>query len=275
MIRYCEPQWATCPMLKDFSTIMALQGTLFREQDGRRTLYFQWQKQGLFAKLHQGVGWREIFKNWLQGKRPIISARNEWRAIQRCHAEGIPTMDLVAYGTQGCNPASRQSFLITRALEPVVSLADYCGSWKTQPPPLDHKRALITQVAHLARQFHDANMNHRDFYLCHFLLNTDKTGNNHFALHLIDLHRALIHKSAVPKRWLVKDLAGLLFSSMDMGFTQKDWLRFVKAYEGCSWHDLYHKRKRLWKKVLTKGLRLYHRLTPMDLNVSHTTEEQT
>ena len=273
MITYSEPSWATCPLLKDFDTIMALQGEVFREQDGRRTLYFQWQQQGCFAKLHHGVGWREILKNWLQGKRPIVSAQNEWRAIQRCHRQGIPTMDLVAYGVQGRNPASRKSFLITRALTPVVSLADYCAHWKTQAPPSAHRRALIIQVAHLARQFHDARMNHRDFYLCHFLLDKDKSHGHHFVLYLIDLHRALIHTSAVPKRWLVKDLAGLLFSSMDMGFTQRDWLRFVKAYERCSWHALSSKKKCFWKQVLTKGLRLYHRLAPMDLNASKTAEE--
>ncbi|MHA7841036.1 MAG: lipopolysaccharide core heptose(I) kinase RfaP [Gammaproteobacteria bacterium] len=267
MIIFCEKEWAACPKLSNFSTIMALEGTIFREQNGRRTLYFQWGQQGAFAKLHQGVGWREIFKNWLQGKHPIISAKTEWEAIQRCHGYGIPTMDLIAYGEQGWNPARRQSFLITRALAPVINLEEYCDLWKTQPPALSHKRALIAHVAYLAQKFHHAGMSHRDFYLCHFLLDTNKSQNNHFVISLIDLHRTLIHPSSVPKRWLIKDLAGLFFSSLDKGFTLRDWLRFVTVYENCSWHTLSPEKKDLWKTIYAKGLQLYHRLTPTHLNL--------
>ena len=34
-----------------------------------------------FIKLHYGVGWREIFKNLLLGRWPVLGAKNEWRAL--------------------------------------------------------------------------------------------------------------------------------------------------------------------------------------------------
>jgi hypothetical protein len=43
---------------------------------------------------------------------------------------------------------------------------------------------------------------------------------------LIDLHRAQLRKKT-PRRWVVKDVAGLYFSVMDIGLTQRDLFRFV------------------------------------------------
>ena len=34
-----------------------------------------------FAKIHHGVGWREILKNLLHLKLPVLGAENEWRAL--------------------------------------------------------------------------------------------------------------------------------------------------------------------------------------------------
>jgi heptose I phosphotransferase len=50
---------------------------------------------------------------------------------------------------------------------------------------------------------------------------------------LIDLHRAQLRKKT-PRRWVVKDVAGLYFSVMDIGLTQRDLFRFVKMYTGLS-----------------------------------------
>ena len=81
----------------------------------------------------------------------------------------------------------------------------------------------------MARKMHRAGINHRDFYLCHFLMDEPLALDQAPVLHLIDLHRAQIRQN-VPRRWLVKDLGGLLFSAFEKGLTSRDLLRFMRLY---------------------------------------------
>jgi len=85
-------------------------------------------------------------------------------------------------------------------------------------------------VARMTRRMHQAGVNHRDCYICHFLLHIDQppTADN-FRLSLIDLHRAQI-RPRVPRRWRDKDLAGLYFSALNIGLTRRDKLRFLQTY---------------------------------------------
>jgi heptose I phosphotransferase len=77
---------------------------------------------------------------------------------------------------------------------------------------------------------HRGGVNHRDCYICHFLLHTDKPVTaEDFKLSLIDLHRAQT-RPAITRRWRDKDLAALYFSALDIGLTKRDKLRFVKGY---------------------------------------------
>ena len=66
-----------------FDYIMQLDGELFRDLDNRRTLRFSLGGKRYFLQAHYGVGWREILKNLLQLKLPVLGARNEWLAIRR------------------------------------------------------------------------------------------------------------------------------------------------------------------------------------------------
>ena len=81
-----------------FELVQNLEGKVYREVQSRRTLQFDHEGRRYFLKLHRGVGWREIIKNLLQLRLPIISAENEWRKISRLQALGIDTMRVVAYG---------------------------------------------------------------------------------------------------------------------------------------------------------------------------------
>ena len=117
-----------------FDYIMQLDGEMFREVASRRTLRFSVAGKRYFLKAHYGVGWKEIFKNLLQLRLPVLGARNEWLAIKRLQALGIDTMSLVGYGERGRNPAQRESFVITKALEDTESLEDFCGAWESSPP---------------------------------------------------------------------------------------------------------------------------------------------
>ncbi len=223
--------WAGCD---PFDAAFALRGELARDVASRQTLRTEIAGRSYYVKRHEGVGWAEILKNWLAGKRPVLGAENEYRAALALAAAGINTLPVAGFGQRGKNPAALQSFLVTDDLSPARSLEEICLHWPERPPPVAAKHALIRRVAQMAAGMHALGINHRDFYICHFLLRSsveDEADLVGAPLHLIDLHRAQI-RSVVPRRWLVKDLGGLFFSAFDIGLTRRDVLRFVKAYFG-------------------------------------------
>lgn len=213
-----------------FAAARALQGQVYRSKEGRRTLRIEQDGRGYFLKWHGGVGWGEIAKNLLQGRAPVLGARCEYDACRRLAALGVATMTPVAFGERGLNPARQESFLITEELAGTISLEDYCRPWAQQAPSIREKRALVRQLAHISKTLHDHGINHRDYYLCHFL-----RADNHQpfragdALYLIDLHRVQ-QRPATPLRWRVKDLAGLFYSAFELPLTRRDILCFLSVY---------------------------------------------
>lgn len=211
-----------------FRAADALEGTVLRALEGRRTLRTEIAGRGYYAKIHHGIGWGEIFKNLLSFRMPVLGAGNEWRALRRLTALGVDTMRPVAFGERGSNPACQHSFILTDELAPTISLEDFCRDWTAVPPAPTVKRALIVRVAEMARRMHKGGVNHRDFYLCHFLLHLP-VDEQMPKLSLIDLHRAHVREQ-VPRRWRDKDLAALYFSALGIGLTRRDLLRFLRIY---------------------------------------------
>ncbi len=213
-----------------FAEVEKLQGEVYRELEGRRTLRTEVDGHGYFVKIHRGIGWREIAKNLLTAKAPVLGAGQEWRAIERLRQAGVATMTAVAYGERGASPAAQHSFIITEELAPTISLEDYTRDWREVPPAPALKRALLRRVAEMVGAMHRAGVNHRDCYICHFLLHTDRLPMpGDFRLSVIDLHRAQT-RTRTPRRWRDKDLAALYFSALDIGLTRRDKLRFLRAY---------------------------------------------
>jgi hypothetical protein len=237
-----------------FEAMMAWQGQVYRQLEGRCTQRIIIGDQSYFLKQHFGVGWKEIIKNLLQLRLPVVSAKNEWQAIQQLQALNVDVPYMVGYGCRGLNPAKRHSFLLTEELTHTVSLEDFCRDWKTQPPTFALKQKLLKQVAIIARTLHKNGINHRDLYICHFLLDTQVQQNG--KLSLIDLHRAQIRKQT-PLRWMLKDLAGLYFSSKDIGLTTRDWLRFISEYHEQPWRLAFKWNRHFWQKVEQRGNKLY------------------
>jgi len=219
--------------LDPFVAARLQEGTLFKEKDGRRTLRFSLGERHYFLKCHPGVGWREILKNLLQLRLPVLDAGTEYRAARHLARCGVPSLRVAGFGCRGFDPAARESFLVTEELAGCLSLERLCEPWPGVPPPPRSKRLLIDAVAGLARRMHGCGLNHRDFYLCHILLQVDSLQGAASAadlrLHLVDLHRAQL-RAVVPRRWRAKDLGALYFSAMDIGLTRRDLLRFLRSY---------------------------------------------
>ena len=242
-----------------FEKIFALDGTIYRHKDGRRTLQFTIDGQSYFTKLHHGLGWRLFLRSLLRFKWPISGAENEWQAIKLLEKLNIPTTPLVAYGRRGRNPVNKQSFIITKDLQDTESLEDYCRNWITEPPSPNLKRALIQRVAEMTGALHRLGLNHCDLYICHFLLSLkdNKTPDpKKLILHLIDLHRVQQRKK-LPRRWQVKDLAALHFSSFEIGLTSRDRLRFISTYTRRPWRETLKQEAGLWRRVEKRAQAFY------------------
>jgi heptose I phosphotransferase len=245
-----------------FTQIFSLPGTVYREQPGRKTFRYENGGENYFIKLHYGVGWLEIFKNLIQGRLPVLGAKNEFQAITRLQDLGI-TATIVGYGWRGHNPATQQSFIITKELLFTTTLEDFCGYWLINKPSFALKTGLTRRVANISRNMHTRGINHRDFYLCHFLL--DMTGGpdllcpDNLTLYLIDLHRAQVRKK-VPFRWRVKDIGGLYFSALDIGLTRKDIFRFMKNYAQMPLKDTLKNDKQFWQKAAYTAIKLYKKI---------------
>jgi len=242
-----------------FVAVETLPGRVYRELEARRTLRTELAGRGYFVKIHRGVGWREIVANLLVLRAPVLGAGNEYRAIRRLEQLGVATMRAVACGVRGGNPARQRSFIVTEELAPTVNLEDLCRDWPTAPPPPAFKHALIARVATMARRMHEGGVNHRDFYLCHFLLHLDPAPTAEcFTLSLIDLHRAQI-RARTPRRWRDKDLAALHFSALAIGLTTRDYLRFLRIYFGRPLRDILCDEAGLIEHLHREAARLQRR----------------
>lgn len=245
-----------------FEAIKSIKGLVVRDVDGRVTQRFEIDGSGFYSKYHQGVGWLEIIKNLIRLRLPILGAENEWLAINRLQELGVDTLSGAAFGTKGLNPATRQSFLVTDELTNVISLEDLARDWAKKWPPFQLKAALTSRVAAMTRVMHQNGINHRDLYICHFLLEQGYLENKNnplpMRLSLIDLHRAQM-RAVVPTRWLVKDIGSLYFSVLDIGFKRNDVFRFLKVYYQQPLREVFKQQKEFLSAVERRAVSLYRR----------------
>lgn len=243
-----------------FEQVWALEGTVYRSLESRKTVRFSLGGRAYYAKVHWGIGWREIFKNCLQLRWPVLSASNEWRAIEKLKDLDIDTMTAVAYGVAGWNPAKLHSFIVTEALDSTESLEDYCSEWSNHRPSFKQKLALVKKVSEISKKMHEHGVNHRDFYICHLLLAnrslSEHDGGIEPRIFVIDLHRAQLRKHT-PTRWRVKDVGGLFFSTLGLGLTRTDLFRFMKIYSGKSLRSTLSEDRRFWRAVFHRGRKMY------------------
>lgn len=207
-----------------FDKVRSLQGTVARSLETRTTLRFELEGGAYYAKYHKGGNVGELLKNLLSLRMPVFSAKNEWKAIEHLHRHDVDTMTAVAYGYRGVAPLWTESFLITEELKNCISLEDVLlkGIWKTLS--VSERRDLVHLLAETVKKMHEAGVNHRDCYLCHFLWNREEN-----RLYIIDLHRSQI-RASVPHRWLLKDIASLYFSSLSQDIPATYFMRFAKVY---------------------------------------------
>lgn len=234
-----------------FARLRHAEGEVHRELPSRRTFRFEHQGISYFAKVHAGVGWLEMIKNWVRLRAPVLGASDEWRALRRLQDAGLSVPSPIALEVSGRNPAQQRSVIVMEALTNTVSLEDLA---KEPITPRD-RRKLVIRLADYIGKMHGLGVNHRDLYICHFHLgNGDVNG----PLHLIDFHRAQC-RDRVPYRWRVKDLGSLLFSALDAGYTRMDLLCFIRRYSRSSLRKCLTDDRVFWRDVRRRAQWLGHR----------------
>ncbi|MEN0036015.1 MAG: lipopolysaccharide core heptose(I) kinase RfaP [Cellvibrio sp.] len=239
-----------------FALVASLAGPIAREMPDRQTLRFEINGCAYYRKWHRGVGWREIIKNLVRLRLPILGAKNEWEALTKLRALAIPSLVPVAYGLRGKNPAKQQSFIVTRELDDVIQLDHY---FEQHSVAIKTQRSILRRLAVMARTLHGAGINHRDFYLCHFMLKPASiVAGGPPDIYLIDLHRAQC-RAQVPLRWQIKDLAALYYSTLNLGFSRRDILRFLAVYFDCPVREILTTKTPLLKQIQRRASKMYWR----------------
>lgn len=204
----------------------------------------------LYVKKHFRLPW------WMRRFAPsrAFPGPHEWKNLQIAASLGVRVPDAVFAGAERDHECG--SVLAVRELEGYLPLHIYVPgplARMAEPQRSVRKAALIARLVDFARRLHGKHYFHRDFYLCHFFLREDPTAPDGFDLVLIDFGRLL--KSRL-RRWRVKDLAALCFSTFVDGVSRTDRLRFFKQYLCLTKLDAGSKR--LLRAVLAKADR-YHR----------------
>ena len=245
-----------------FDEVMRLEGEVFREFANRRTLRTVLGERACFVKQHLGVGWGEIVRNLVTFRLPVLGAGNEWHALNLLTRIGVRVPRPMVFATRGLNAARQHSFVVMEALDGLVSLEVVTLAWLQNPPVRGTRRMLAKGLALMTRTLHEHGVNHRDYYLCHVLVDpawlnpADGACRTLPNLHLIDLHRAQI-RSAVPERWRVKDVGGLLFSTFHAEPSRCELARFVTGYTRKSLRQSLVEDRVFWGKVLRRASQLW------------------
>lgn len=166
----------------------------------------------------------------------------EWDHLAWARAAGLPVPRAVAAGEFRGPWGRLQSFLAVEELAGMLPLHEAVPVARSRLSPADFagwKRRLVAEVARLTRELHRRRAFHKDLYLCHFYLPADDTGRVPDSFRgrvwMIDFHRLGRHRLAAA-RYQVKDLAQLLFSTLDVpGVTARDRARFWHLYRRGGW----------------------------------------
>ncbi len=166
---------------------------------------------GMYLKKHRVRTWLTRLGARLGMPLPASAGRIEAQNVASLAALAIDVPRLVAYGEKFSADGRLESFLLTEELSGYVELQEFVRrrfpACARRGPARDRDLArLVRQVAGIARRFHRAGYNHRDFYSYHFL--TKEPAPGRFDIRLIDLQR-MQRRRWFRRRWIVKDLAQL------------------------------------------------------------------
>ena len=205
--------------------------------------------KAFFLKRYTPPTVEDRLKTYLRLKRPATGAEQEWHAMWTFLQVDLPGPIPIAWGQDDKN-----SLILSEGVSHVMRLSEWAErnlgeGFGRNPQMLSAKRKIIEEIANIAGRMHAEGLHHQDLYLCHFLCGSEQ---GCLPLTLIDLQRVEQFRR-LPRRWQVKDLAQLHFSSAQY-LTRQDIWRFWKIY-----NSIYHTERRiipLWHSILRKSERI-------------------
>lgn len=256
--------------LTGFDAVMAsLVGECLRALEDRENWHLELtgtreQPYGVYLKKHHVRTWRSRLRAKL-GSFPRLGRfmSHHWRGptagrveaqnVGALTTDGIAVMKLVAYGEKLHSDGLVESFVLTEELGGYTELPQFlrrrfpahgsgCGT--SRDHDLD---GLIRRLALTVRRFHAAGYNHRDLYCCHFFVKEPSRGK--FDIRMIDLQRVQ-RRRRFRRRWLVKDLAQLVWSAPRDRIQCTHKMAFIRHYLGV--RKLRPADKRLIREVLSR-----------------------
>jgi len=186
-------------------------------------------------------------KNWLSHHNQKSEAFHEFDAADKLTASGINTPKVISYGEQRNTLFETRSFIISEKIPDAESLERKLPDCFDEPAinvKLKQRRNFIVQGATFIRKFHETNYRHRDLYLAHIF--HGESGK----FYLIDLAR-VFKPILMRRRFQIKDIAQVYYSSPGKNFSKTDRMRFYMTYAGQS--SLRRKDKAFIRKVINKA----------------------
>lgn len=148
------------------------------------------------------------------GKTP---AQVEVDALKLLQDAQIPTLTIVGSGRL----EDGRSFTITE------DLTGYRDAEKAIRDGAVSFESLLEPTADLAAKLHEAELHHRDLYLCHFFVRPEDPAD----VRLIDVARvARLANPLTKMRWIVKDLAQFAYSTTSLPVTDEQRDRWLTRY---------------------------------------------
>ncbi|MBS0208961.1 MAG: hypothetical protein JSS27_08415 [Planctomycetes bacterium] len=239
---WVDPQFAAALNRAGLATfadyLTTEQGSLFRKIANRESRRLELvlddgRRVGAWLKRHRcpASAWRW----WPFGRDEQADAsdgRREALNAERLAAAGIAALRAIACGERQLPDGGCESFVLTEELTGYTQLDHFLDQRFATLTERGTRRdadldRLLDQVADLARRFHQAGFNHRDFYCCHFFVAEPTPGQ--FDVTLIDLQR-VEHRTRGRRRWLLKDLGQLSYSAARERISNTQRLRFLRRY---------------------------------------------
>jgi hypothetical protein len=250
--------------LDSFNRVMACQGFTMRAVPGRSTIRLDLAAGGTrprraFLKRYepQYLSWWRWPLRALRWPGCADEALHEWRMIHTLRAHGFHTPLPLAVGQHTVGGLVTRSFVLTAEIEDGIAAHEYLRALSGAA-----RRAMVRRIAELTRRFHQAGFVHKDYYLNHILIVAPPGGVDEPKLFLIDLQRVR-GPGRVGGRWLVKDLAALIYSAQLVHATRSDLLAFYKTCLGRPRLDAHDKR--FIRRILTRVDSLHRRQPKYDV----------
>lgn len=200
----------------------------------------------------RGIGWRALLGSVLRGRLPALSLSRVWRVLLRLRRIDIATCKPVACGYRGLNPAARRSFILIELTAPgssVTELLEPDASLRSSPP---RRRALVNELAHIARRMHDHGISHGNFRLTELEQQSAASAPSRLSLRISGLSHARLH-ALTPYQAQINDIATLYASAARWRPSARDRLRFIANYQLTDARNSLIRDQKFWNDVKARA----------------------